>query len=113
MVDDNIDYDDYDKYPDYRLKDPKPSDYIVSNVSNCKAVFNEIKVSDFKQKKENEMRYVDLDGDNLCPHDKCFEDCDDCLDKEILRLRNLIEEQENIIVDTRIELRKLSKGWQY
>jgi hypothetical protein len=59
------------------------------------------------------MRDVDLDEVNTCPHDKYFEDCDDCLDKEILRLRNLIEEQENIIVDTRIELRKLSKGWQY
>jgi hypothetical protein len=42
-----------------------------------------------------------------------FKDCDDCLDKEILRLRSLIEEQENIIDDTRIELRKLSKGLQY
>jgi hypothetical protein len=29
---------------------------------------------------ENEMRDVDLDGDNLCPHDKYFEDCDDCID---------------------------------
>jgi hypothetical protein len=52
------------------------------------------------------MRYVDLDEVNTCPHDKYFKDCDDCLDEEILRLRNLIEEQENIIVDTRIELRK-------
>ena len=59
------------------------------------------------------MRYVDLDEVNTCPHDKYFKDCDDCLDKEILRLRSLIEEQENIIVDTRIELRKLSKGLQY
>jgi hypothetical protein len=51
------------------------------------------------KKKENEMKDVDLDEVNTCPHDKYFEDCDDCLDKEILRLRNLIEEQENIIVD--------------
>jgi hypothetical protein len=64
------------------------------------------------KKKENEMRDVHLEG-SLCPHDKYYEDCDDCLDKEILRLRSLIEEQENIIVDTRIELRKLSKGLQY
>jgi hypothetical protein len=62
---------------------------------------------------DDEREDVDLDGDNLCPHDKYFKDCDDCLDKEILRLRSLIEEQENIIVDTRIELRKLSKGLQY
>jgi hypothetical protein len=59
------------------------------------------------------MRDVDLDEVNTCPHDKYFKDCDDCLDEEILMLRNLIEEQENIIDNTRIELRKLSKGWQY
>ena len=87
MADDNnesLDEDDIDIYHNQYLIGFISGDYIVSivsNVSNGRAVFSEIKVSDFKQKKgEEDMRYVDLDEVNTCPHDKYFEDCDDCID---------------------------------
>jgi hypothetical protein len=34
------------------------------------------------------MRDVDLDGDNLCPHDKYFEGCDDCIDDKYCHYEN-------------------------